>query len=142
MFITLIHYEKIPEETKTKINPKLWRRQVGPYCTFLINGKTKFFLTQGGKERGPVRITTGVRCIFLCLLSLERRGRAAPAQVARSRSQNSPRSLPTGSGSQNQARGFANIPFQSAAKRDYTELSSTIFCFHSRFKKITLLIIH
>lgn len=30
-----------------------------------------------------------------------------------------------GSGSQNQARGFANIPFQSAAKRDYTELSST-----------------
>lgn len=74
MFITLVHYEKIPEETKTKINPKLWRRQVGPYCTFLINGKTKFLLTQGGKERGPVRITTGVRCIFLCLLSLERRG--------------------------------------------------------------------
>lgn len=50
---------KIPQ-TPTK----LWRRRVGPYCIFLINGKTKFLLTRCGRERGPTRITTGARCVF------------------------------------------------------------------------------
>lgn len=133
---------KIPQ-TPTK----LWRRRVGPYCTFLINGKTKFLLTRCGRERGPTRITTGARCVFSAL-----RDEAAASQVARSRSQNSSGSLPivpdpflcrgwvyewqaaaaplerhrrTGTAAGAKTRGFANIPFQSAAKRDYTELSST-----------------